>query len=227
MLRHEIEHCIHELVIAKGLSGATTPHNFRNRVLHAEDSYSEALATFYELTDFISSTTNRSNLRLVTYVTSKIERWVPYERWDKFDINREERMYAHNFGFYPSLDNPCEDFRNLIEGRASSPYISIPIYVIASNNDTFGHWVAACDITEKRFAKKILNSQFAEQIDARLSVDIASGFDVVVSHPGSSDTLVLNTVSNELLDGEMFTKLAKICNIHPEMLCAITRYWFV
>jgi hypothetical protein len=227
VLRHEIEHCVQELVIAKAATGPNPPYDLQNSIRNAATPMKEALATFQELTDFVSPISNRSNSRLITYIASKLGRPAFYELWDKVDIDYEERMYAHHFGFHPSNDNPCADFRNLIDGRAVSPYISIPIYVIATNFKKFGYWAAVCGVTEKRFAKKILNSRFAQRIDPALSVSIGTGFDIIVSMPGHSDTLVLNTQSNELLSGEKFSKLADICRIDPEMLAYITRYWFV
>lgn len=227
VLRHEIEHCVQELVIAKAMTGPNPPYDLQNSIRNASTSNKEALATFQELTDFISPIPDRSNSRLITYIASRLGRPAGYDLWDKIDVDYEERMYAHYFGFFPSVDNPCQDFRNLIDGRASSPYISIPIYVIATNFDKFGYWAAVCGVTEKRFAKKIMNPRFARRIDGDLSVNIGTGFDVVVSSPGNSETLVLNTQSNDLLSAEKFSRLANICGIHPQMLSDITRYWFV
>ena len=141
-------------------------------------------------------------------------------------INREERMYGHNFGFYPSIDNPCEDFRKLIDGRASGPYISIPVYIIASDRDNFGHWAAAFAVSEKRLAKKLLNPRVAQGLHPDLTVEVGSGFEVLVGNLGNSEMLRLDMQSDQLLSSEKFTQLARICEIHPAMLASVTRYWF-
>ncbi len=227
VLRHEIEHCVHELVIAKGVTGANPPHNLQNAILNASRAETEALATHQEITDFISPIPSRSISGLITHVVALLSKPGSYDLWDKIDINYEERMYAHNFGFYPSIDNPCEDFRKLIDGRASSPYITIPIYIMVSDWDKFGHWVAAFGITEKRFAKKILNPRVARAIDPDLSVDVGSGFEIVIRHSGSSDILLLDLSSDTLLSSEKFSKLASLSGISTQMLASITRFWFV
>ncbi|MEY4492465.1 MAG: hypothetical protein RL085_876 [Actinomycetota bacterium] len=227
VLRHEIEHCVHELVIAKAATGANPPHNLQNAIMNASRAETEALATHQEITDFISPISSRANSGLITHVVALLSKPGPYDLWDKIDVNYEERMYAHNFGFYPSIDNPCEDFRKLIDGRASSAYITIPIYIIASDRDNFGHWAAAFGISEKRFAKKIMNPGAAGDIDPRLSVDVGSGFEIVISHSASSETLVLDLSSETLLSAEKFSKLASMCGMATEMLSSMTRYWFI
>lgn len=227
VLRHEIEHCVHELVIAKAATGANPPHDLQNAIMNASRTETEALATHQEITDFVSPIPSRSSAGLITHVVALLSKPGPYDLWDKIDINYEERMYAHNFGFYPSIDNPCEDLRKLIDGRASGPYLTIPIYIIASERDNFGHWAAAFGITEKRFAKKILNPRAASDIDPRLSVDVGSGFEIVISHSSSSETLRLDLRSDTLLSGEKFAKLADMCGMSTEKLAHMTRFWFI
>ena len=227
VLRHELEHCVQELVIAKSISRNPSTSELQMGLRRSAQTLTEAIATHYEFTDFAHRSVNGADSNLTNFVSTQIPLSGDYDMWNKINIDNEEMLYENAFGFFPSIERPSIEFRKLMGGKASSPYITVPTYVVVNARNEIGIWIASCGITERKFASKILNRKFANDLSFDLVIQRSTGFGVDIQHNYRPGNVSLDSKSDQLLSVKKFAEIADLCGESSHLLSERVRYWFI
>lgn len=227
VLRHEFEHCIQELVVAESICEGT---------LKASDLYqiprireiTEALATHYELTDFVTDTriAGRSTSGWTTFIASRASMPQGYEDWDKLDLDNEDRLYAESHQ-HPRPESAALDLRIRSNGKHKSKFITVPIYLVEgrhSINPPYGALARMYSLDCDKAYRALKKEKIRKQLHPGLTMNSGSKHDLKFTVEGkASRPIPLDCHAQDNLHRNFIHQLADLCDIPFEQVFKVIR----
>jgi hypothetical protein len=131
VMRHEIEHAIQELLLAKSLQSGTIDV----AKAHAADfskkrSYRETIASHFEHMDTLQSVrgVDQRSQNIIRHVIEAIGEPPVYREWRQESIASLDSRYETELGVTLPKQELSNEVRALVGGKRSSKYIDIPAY---------------------------------------------------------------------------------------------------
>lgn len=131
--RHEIEHCVQELVVALGVLDSITLHSKSPfEYLKSQMIKTEALASHFETVDTnYRPGANQSDRRFIESVLSSRTRPGEYDLWNKIDIKGEIGSLENVMnGPLRSGTTTLNDLQRKVRNPRKAPFLDIPIYLV-------------------------------------------------------------------------------------------------
>ena len=136
VLRHELEHAIQELMMSTALvSGSITRPQFASKSFARPRSYRESAASHFEHLDELRSISNieRRKVNLVRYVLQEVPAPQEYRAWKSASVFGLDEKFESELGMPLPRGIRTQELRELVGGRASSPYFEVPVYLWQGN----------------------------------------------------------------------------------------------
>lgn len=227
VLRHEFEHCIQELVIAESICEGALNSTDLYRIPRIRE-ITEALATHYELTDFVTDTkiAVRSSAGWTTFIASRASMPQGYEDWDKLDLDNEDRIYAESHQ-HPRPESAALDLRNKSNGKHKSKFISVPIYLVEGLNSTnppYGVLARMYSLDCDKAFRALKKEKIRKQLHPGLTIKAGSKHDLKFTVEGkASRPIPLDCHAQDNLHRNFIHQLADLCDIPFEQVFKVIR----
>jgi len=136
VMRHEIEHAIQELLLAKSVQANDfNLADLTNAPFNVPGSYRETIASHFEHLDSLSglSKIQTSRVNLIRHALQGMAAPPVYDAWRSTSIQHLDNTYESDLGVVENLGTISGEERRLVNGRSKSSYIDIPVYLWFGN----------------------------------------------------------------------------------------------
>lgn len=133
VLRHEIEHCVQELVVALGvMDGVSLLSKTPFEYLKSQMIKTEALASHFETIDPVYRPgLKQSDRRLIESVLANRSRPGEYDLWNKIDITVQIRSLENVMnGPLHFSSTKLDAVQRTVRNPRKAPFLDIPIYLV-------------------------------------------------------------------------------------------------
>lgn len=131
VMRHEIEHAIQELILAKSLEAGTIDvARVKSASFSQKRSYRETTASHFEHMDMLQSvgTVNKRHVNIIRHVIESQGEPPVYCEWRSRSIIDLDLQYERELGVAPQNQGLSNVMRDLVGGKPISKYLDIPTY---------------------------------------------------------------------------------------------------
>jgi hypothetical protein len=193
VLRHELEHAIQELLLAKAIQAKTIAiADVASKSFSKTYSYRETIASHFENLDALVGLAKipTQTINIIRRVLQTLPLPPVYDAWKSSSIEMLDSKYELELGLHPlnPLGEPSYLERGLFKGRAKSAYIDIPIYAWQGNGLKLklnGLDLRAQSLDCKKLLRLIRKGGLASHFGVEIEVQKSSDHDVKIGNPYS------------------------------------------
>jgi len=131
VMRHELEHAVQELLIAKALKNKSiTRASVKSANFSKKGSYREVIASHFEHFDKLEGLRGEDgrHVEILRFVMKNHHKPGVYNRWRSESIESLDSTYEIDLGILANIGEASSTERKLFGGKRSSKYIDIPTY---------------------------------------------------------------------------------------------------
>jgi len=131
VMRHEIEHAIQEILLAKSLqAGAIDVGRAKVADFSKKGSYRETIASHFEHLESLQGVrgVDKRSQNIIRHVSESLGEPSVYRDWRNVSIAELDNRYERELGVSSPNQDLSKEVRGLVGGRIQSKYIDIPAY---------------------------------------------------------------------------------------------------
>ena len=217
VLRHELEHCAHELALATAINEKVIDYSDLYSKYELRSLNREGLATHFEFSESIA-TKDPAVTKVSPYlnmISSGFDLLAGYDDWDSLNVTETEARFEELLGL-DSAKRTISQHRNSIGGKPMSSYITVPIFIVKSARSNWKKIPVALDFRISGInCKKVFRALQREKLRLKLHVELeirpAANHPQVLTRPNSKGASVpMVCHKNDPIHREFFKQLAEL-----------------
>ena len=191
VLRHELEHAIQELILAKAVArGFFDLSNIDDKKFNKTGSYRETLASHFEHLDAIPRVKGLEirKVNLIRTVLSSAPAPRVYGEWKSRDVQQLDERYERELGIWSGGEPSSSIERRLVNGSFKSDYLTVPVYASFGNTlrlSLRGFDLRAQSVDCKKLMRFLKREGLGKHFSPDISVKKSSDHEVQIESPRS------------------------------------------
>lgn len=223
--RHELEHAIHELVLAQAvIDHGTSPYMFPAKSDSAINF--EGLATHYEFADYLSKAPY-SGMYSHGFV-SDIVKLMPlplfYDDWDTIDVQAVEATISKLLGGL-SIE-AFSNFRNLLGAQPKSKFLNIPLFLVDNQTLPYGNmgpWMRAYGFDCKKTQDALSKPYVLQSIHPDLYHRAGSRHEIVLNMTSKPGSIPVSCHNKDQLHTDLLRQISEMTQVPKSQVQQVLR----